>query len=1020
MKKKILLGFSLLLLICNLSLSQNPGDVVINEIMYAPTPSTNEWFELYNNTSSQFSLANWKWKDATATLRIITTQNINLPASGYAVVCQDSTAFRTAFPGFNGILLQPTNGWSALNNTGSENLIIFNSANAVVDSIQFTNTWGGGSGNRSLERISSTAPTNQQTNWGTSVASLGATPGARNSISPLANDLALNILSFSSNNPLIGTNLQITANVKNRGTNTANSFNVSFYDDYNVNGNPDPNELINTINSSAPLNSGDSVNLNTSKLMDSLGVRQFIAVVNFAGDEDTSNNKRTGTVTVINAGGFDSLVINEIMYAPTTNTGKEWFEIYNKTSNPVNLANWKWKDATTSIHTITTQAISIPANGFAVICEDSAAVKSFYPNNPGIYIQSIGWSALNNTGDNIVLFNSTGTVIDSITFVSNWGGSSNNRSLERISYTAPTNQQSNWATCISVIGATPNKINSLVPKPNDLALNKITFSRILPSLGDTLGVIAQVKNRGLNPALTYTVSFYDDYNKDSIAAPNELKATINSPGVLNSGDSVNITYSQVLDSAGLRQYIAVVNYGLDEDTTNNKYTASIEVAGGSTAGRVIINEIMYDFPAGECEWVEIYNNTDSVVNLKNWKISDNSLTQLNITSNDFFMSPQSYAVISQSSAIYTNHISIDSSKVIIMSSLPALNNTGDAVIIYKINGSLSDRVDYLPDWGGNKRSLERININGVSGDSSNWASSIACEKSTPTKVNSISSAVHYIRNDLVINEIMAAPLTGQPEFIELYNPTNQNINIAGWLYTETGGTKGLTDTCSAIIKPGMYAVIAADTNIYNAFPYLRNPDSTQRVFIPGSLGLNNDGDLIQISDVFKTIIDSVFYSDNWYNPNLPGSGRSLEKLNPGFNGNDGRNWSSCTFPNGGSPGLKNSIYTGNVISTSEITVSPNPFSPDGDGFEDFTVISYKLQNAVSQVRMKIFDVKGRLVKTIMNNQTSGSQGQVVFNGLDEEKRKLRLGIYIIFLEALNDNNGVVEIVKSTLVVGAKL
>lgn len=1018
MKKNFLRGLGLLLFLSSLTYSQNPGDVVINEIMYAPSPAANEWFELYNNTATPFSLANWKWKDATATLRIITTQNINLPANGFAIVCQDSTAFRTAFPGFTGILLQPSNGWSSLNNTGTENLVIFKADTTIADSIQFTNSWGGGSGNRSLERISSTEPTNQQSNWGTSTAALGATPGLRNSISPLANDLALNILSFSSNNPVIGTNLQITANVKNRGTNSANNFNVSFYDDYNDDGNPAPNELISTVNSSAPLSAGDSVNLNTSKIMDSLGVRQFIAVVNFSGDEDTLNNKRTGTVTVVNTSSFDSLVINEIMYAPTPSTN-EWFEIYNKTSNPVNLANWKWKDATATLNTITTQAILIPANGFAVICQDSAAVKSAYPNNPGIYIQT-GWSSLNNTGDNIVLFNSAGTVIDSITFTSGWGGSTNNRSLERISYTAPTNQQSNWGTCIAVIGATPNKINSLVPKPNDLALNKITFSRTLPALGDTLGIIAQVKNRGLNPATSYTVSFYDDYNKDSIAAPNELKATINSPGSLNTGDSVNITYSQILDSAGLRQFIAVVNYSADEDTSNNKYTASIEVSGGSTAGRVIINEIMYDFPDGECEWVEIYNNTDSVVNLKNWKISDNSLTQVNITSNDFFVNPQSYTVISQSSAIFANHPSIDSSKVIIMSSFPSLNNAGDAVIIYKINGSVSDRVDYLPDWGGDNSSLERIDINGISNDSSNWASSIACERSTPTIINSITSAVHYQRNDLVINEIMAAPLTGQPEYIELYNPTNQNINIAGWLYTETGGSKGLSDTCSAIIKPGMYAVIAADTNIYNAFPYLRTPDSTQRVFIAGSLGLNNEGDLVQIADVFKTVVDSVFYSDNWYNPNLPGSGRSLEKLNPGFNGNDGRNWSSCTYPNGGSPGLKNSIYTGSVISTGEITVSPNPFSPDGDGYEDFTVISYKLQNTVSQVRMKIFDVKGRLVKTIMNNQASGTQGHVVFDGLDEGKRKLRLGIYIIFLEALNDRNGVVETIKSTLVVGAKL
>ena len=130
MKINFLFAAGLLLILCNLGFSQNPGDVALNEIMYAPTPSTNEWFELYNNTSSPFNMANWKWKDATATLRTITTANINLPANGYAVICEDSTAFRTAFPAYTGLLIQ-SNGWSSLNNTGSENLIIFNASSVV-------------------------------------------------------------------------------------------------------------------------------------------------------------------------------------------------------------------------------------------------------------------------------------------------------------------------------------------------------------------------------------------------------------------------------------------------------------------------------------------------------------------------------------------------------------------------------------------------------------------------------------------------------------------------------------------------------------------------------------------------------------------------------------------------------------------------------------------------------------------------------------------------------------------------
>lgn len=1018
MKYKFLLAAGLLLFFINLTSAQNPGDVIINEIMYAPTAgNSQEWFEIYNKSANPVNLANWKWKDGTATLRTITTQNITLNPNSFAVIAEDSNAVKTFYAGFSGIILQ-SSGWSALNNTGDQ-LILFTASSVVMDSINFTSSWGGSTGNKSMERRSYTGGTNQQSNWGTSTAIAGATPNLTNSLSPRNNDLSLNIIFFSNNNPVIGTNLTIFANVKNLGLLPAAAYTVSFYEDYNRDTIPTPNELITTVNSPGVLNAGDSVNLSASDLLDSLGIRQYIAKVDYTLDEDTTNNKKAGIVNVVSAAVSDSLVINEIMYAPGTGWSQEWFEVYNRGLSTVNLANWKWRDSSGSQVTITTQNIQIPAGGFAVICQDSNAVKTIYPNNPGIYLQT-SWLSLNNTGDHIYIYNSSGALIDEVAYSSSWGASTGNKSLERISANGPSSQQSNWGVSLDNNGATPNKINSVTPKPNDLSLAKITFNKTTPAIGDTLGITSQVKNRGLNSASSYTVSFYDDYNKDSIPTPNELKLTLNSTGTLNSGDSANFTYNQILDSAGIRQYISVVTFAGDNDTLNNKRIASIEVAGGSTAGRVIINEIMYDPPTGENEWVELFNNSDSVVNLKNWKIQDNGTTQVVITANDYLLQPDSYVIISQSGAVFLHHANLDSSKVIINSSMPSLNNTGDAVIIYKVGSSISDRVDYLPSWGGDGASLERIEINGASNDSSNWASSIDCEKSTPTRINSLKSAPHYQAGDLIINEIMAAPFSGDAEYIELYNPTNQTINIANWLMFETGGQRIIADTCTAFIKPGTYAVIASDTTIYSRFGYLRDADSTRMVFIAGSLGLNNDGDMVKITDIFRGRIDSVYYSDNWYNPNLSGSGRSLEKINPGLNGNDGKSWSSCVLPNGGSPGLRNSIYTNLQPTTSEVTISPNPFSPDGDGYEDFTVITYKLSSPVSQVRCKIFDVKGRLIKTLLNNQTSGTTGQIVFNGLDDDNRKLRLGIYIVFIESLNDQNGVVETIKTTLVVAAKL
>jgi len=76
--------------------------------------------------------------------------------------------------------------------------------------------------------------------------------------------------------------------------------------------------------------------------------------------------------------------------------------------------------------------------------------------------------------------------------------------------------------------------------------------------------------------------------------------------------------------------------------------------------------------------------------------------------------------------------------------------------------------------------------------------------------------------------------------------------------------------------------------------------------------------------------------------------------------------------------------------------------------------------ATKQVRIKIFDSKGRLVRTLLHNQPSGSSGSVIFDGKDDAGDALRIGIYIIFLEAINEGSGVVENIKTVVVVARKL
>ena len=55
-----------------------------------------------------------------------------------------------------------------------------------------------------------------------------------------------------------------------------------------------------------------------------------------------------------------------------------------------------------------------------------------------------------------------------------------------------------------------------------------------------------------------------------------------------------------------------------------------------------------------------------------------------------------------------------------------------------------------------------------------------------------------------------------------------------------------------------------------------------------------------------------------------------------------------------------------------------------------------------------------------NSQASGSSSSVIFNGLVYAGDAFRIGIYIIFLEAINEGAGVVENIKTVVVVARKL
>lgn len=720
------------------------------------------------------------------------------------------------------------------------------------------------------------------------------------------------------------------------------------------------------------------------------------------------------------------VVINEVMYSPSSGTEYEWFEIYNSGSYSVNMFLWKWKDETGTLRTISNASVNLNAYQYAVICQDSSAVRQYHTGFSGLIFQTT-WSALNNDTDNVVVLDGTGYKIDSLRYISAWGGSGGH-SLERKNPAAPTNNPGNWGTSIDLQKSTPNCINSITPKQYDLKMYSFTSSPANPKTGDTLFLKFHIKNVGLNSATGFSLNIYKNLNLDSIVKPSELVYTQNFPStILNPGDSLIYSYTIAGIDSGMKQYIGKIMYPPDNDTLNNFLVKNINVGGGGAVNSsLVINEIMYHpQSAVECEWIELFNNTNYPVNIANWKISDSSAQSnpIIITVNSKIINSNDYIVIAKNTSILNKHTQIDTNKIVYLANLPALNDDADVVTVYDYLNNIIDRVSYKSKWGGNnsKNSLERVSPNRPPDDSTNWSTSLDCEHSSPARANSLSNLTSYLKNDLVVNEIMFDPLTSGCEWIEFFNPTSKNLNLSGWKVNISSDVCNLFDTCNYIIYPGQYLVLAKDTTLFNRFPGLRIPDPSRKIIYNESLSLSNSGEMLRVSDVLNNLIDSVCYNHAWHNSNLPDTkGYSLERINPLLNSNDRNNWNSSTAVLGGTPGEKNSIFTTNTTSTNSVDVSPNPFSPDGDGFEDFTIIKYKLKLNMAQLRVKVFDVKGRMVRTLLNNRLSGSEGQIIFDGKNDNGEKLRIGIYILFIEAINDIGGTVEQTKTTVVIAAKL
>ncbi len=979
----------------------NYNDVVINEIMYTPGSGQPEWIELFNKTDKEINLNKWKISDNNTTTKII-NNDFFIPPRSYILISKDS-AIKNIFVIKSPLLVA---NFPSLNNTGDA-VVIKDSLNTIVDSLFYQPSWGGNNGS-SLERISFDNPSFDSSNWETSSSKSKATPGYINSVTQKQYDIEASDLIFEPENPYFDNDVQIKAKIVNKGKLNAN-FSLQLFEDTNNDSIPDI--LIKSLeNLSLGQNDSSVIDLGYS-IINLSNKRSFYLDALFSNDEDTSNNYTYKSISP----GYPAktILINEIMYSPSGGE-PEWIEIYNTSQDSVNVKNWSVTDViTTPVKAVIKEDIFIPSKGYLVIAKDDN-IKNYHRIIPA-KIAVLNLPVLNNDYDGVVFKDNRDIVMDSVIYNKNLGGT-NGFSLERKSIETGSNLSGNWGSSLDIELSTPGRINSITTKQHDLAISEITFNPRFPTSGENVNINAKIKNLGTSRAESFSVNFL--YNSDSNSTSEKILSTESNLN-LNPDDSIIISSSSYINKISTKILTAAqVIYNEDQNPYNNYLENYVEP--GYSSNSLLINEVMYAPENSSPEWIELFNPTADTLNLKNWSVSDilPRPTKNFITNEDLLIPPNEFLILTPDSS-FAGMFPYAKIKMKIVN-FGTLGNTQDGIIIYDFRDGIIDSLFYNSSWGGkNGYSLERISTNSLTNDSTNWVTSLSIFKGTPGEENSVLNIPSYKRNDLIINEIMFDPGNDNNEFIEFLNISSSPINIGGWKIEDlTGHSLKLSET-ALTVPSGAYFLFAADSSVilkYNLFNL-----QYKTILNSQDLGLNNSEDLILLKDISGTVIDSLYYFAKWHNKNFVSTQNiSLEKINPKLNTNDPSNWSSSADKSGATPGRQNSIYAALTNSESKISIAPNPFSPDNDGFEDNTIISYNLTQSTSQVRIRIYDSHGRLVRTLINNQPSGGKGSVIFNGLDDRGNPLRIGIYIVYLEALNQSSGVLESLKKVVVVARKL
>ncbi len=425
----------------------------------------------------------------------------------------------------------------------------------------------------------------------------------------------------------------------------------------------------------------------------------------------------------INVPFFEAVIINEIFADPSPSVdlpAKEFVELYNNTNALFVLHNWKFVNSTT---VKTLPYFLLQPNAYVLLCRvnDTALFKPY-----GDVIGLSSFAALTNGGDSLTLMDDNNNVLDMVSYQKSWyqdevkadGG----WSLERIHPEHPCSNAANWRASTNPNGGSPGTQNSVFDNSPDTQAPEI----------------AAVQATSLTQLTVFFSETMDSLSLANASYTLSDGTTISKVIVSNNNQRVDLTTATLLDSSIV---YSVTIFGAIDCAGNALISTPIDFGIGVTPAKyeIVINELFVDpSPSNGLppeDYLEIYNNTNKMIDLANCWISD--LTSMEqITAGKIL--PRTHVIICDKSS---ENDFIPFGKVIAVDNFPSLNNAEDQLTLYTKDTLMIHSVHYFDSWyrDENKKdggwSLEMIDPNNPCAASENWTASTKWIGGTPGAEN---------------------------------------------------------------------------------------------------------------------------------------------------------------------------------------------------------------------------------------------------------------------------------------------